>query len=78
MRAEDVGDDLEPRCTIETLDIGRGEINEDRIIRGMVGRAMADRYPKREPRIGGPALEVWQNGDWTLSWADWAAGSALA
>ena len=25
-----------------------------------------------------PPLEVWQNGDWTLSWADWAAGSALA
>ncbi|MGV0157215.1 L,D-transpeptidase [Rhodococcus sp. GB-02] len=27
---------------------------------------------------GGAPLEVWQNGDWTLSWADWAAGSALA
>lgn len=27
---------------------------------------------------GGAPLEVWQNGDWTLSWAEWAAGSALA
>ncbi|MGG7103725.1 L,D-transpeptidase [Rhodococcus sp. 24CO] len=27
---------------------------------------------------GGAPLEVWQNGDWTLSWDQWAAGSALA
>jgi lipoprotein-anchoring transpeptidase ErfK/SrfK len=27
---------------------------------------------------GGPPLEVWQNGDWTLNWDQWKAGSALA
>jgi lipoprotein-anchoring transpeptidase ErfK/SrfK len=26
---------------------------------------------------GGAPLEVWQNGDWTLPWAQWQAGSAL-
>ncbi len=26
---------------------------------------------------GGPALQVWQNGDWTLPWAQWLKGSAL-
>ncbi|MET0744787.1 MAG: multiple monosaccharide ABC transporter ATP-binding protein [Microvirga sp.] len=48
--------------TVETLDCHREAISEDRIIRGMVGRAMADRYPKREPRIGERMFEV---RDWT-------------
>lgn len=26
---------------------------------------------------GGSPLQVWQNGDWTLSWSAWQAGSAL-
>ncbi|WP_024793613.1 L,D-transpeptidase [Tomitella biformata] len=26
---------------------------------------------------GGTPLQIWQNGDWTVSWADWVAGSAL-
>ncbi len=26
---------------------------------------------------GGPALQVWQNGDWTVPWASWVKGSAL-
>jgi lipoprotein-anchoring transpeptidase ErfK/SrfK len=26
---------------------------------------------------GGPILQVWQGGDWTLSWAQWKQGSAL-
>lgn len=26
---------------------------------------------------GGAPLELWQNGDWTLSWDQWTAGSAL-
>ncbi len=38
--------------TVETLDISRGEINEDRIIRGMVGRSLESRYPDRTPEIG--------------------------
>jgi lipoprotein-anchoring transpeptidase ErfK/SrfK len=27
---------------------------------------------------GGPVLQVWQGGDWTLSWSQWKAGSALS
>ncbi len=34
--------------TIETLVKGVDEFTEDRIIKGMVGRSMDDRYPKRE------------------------------
>ena len=26
---------------------------------------------------GGPPLQVWQNGDWTLPWSEWLKGSAL-
>jgi lipoprotein-anchoring transpeptidase ErfK/SrfK len=26
---------------------------------------------------GGPALQVWQNGDWSVPWATWQRGSAL-
>ncbi|TGD84382.1 hypothetical protein BayCH28_25425 [Mycolicibacterium sp. CH28] len=26
---------------------------------------------------GGPGLQIWQNGDWSLSWGDWLKGSAL-
>lgn len=44
--------------TIETLDISRGEINEDRIIRGMVGRSLESRYPDRTPEIGEVFFEV--------------------
>ncbi|MGM9538323.1 MAG: ATP-binding cassette domain-containing protein [Candidatus Onthomonas sp.] len=50
--------------TIETLVKGVDEFSEDRIIKGMVGRAMDDRYPEREhnvqPEIG---LEV---KNWTV------------
>ncbi len=44
--------------TVETLDCHAGEISEDRIIRGMVGRTMEDRYPKRESRIGETIFQV--------------------
>lgn len=37
--------------TIETLVKGVDEFSEDRIIKGMVGRAMDDRYPSRERKI---------------------------
>ena len=33
--------------TIETLTKGVDDFSEDRIIRGMVGREIADRFPKR-------------------------------
>ena len=36
----------------------RAEITEDRIIRDMVGRDMAHRYPDREPKIGEVLMEV--------------------
>ena len=37
--------------TIETIDNANRDIDEDRIIRGMVGRELSDRYPAREHNI---------------------------
>ena len=45
-------------ASVETLDCRQDAINEDRIIRGMVGRDMAHRFPPRTPKIGGPLLEI--------------------
>ena len=45
--------------TIETLDKATEEISEDRIIKGMVGREITDRFPKRhDVEIGDINLEV--------------------
>ncbi|MCR4739094.1 MAG: sugar ABC transporter ATP-binding protein [Lachnospiraceae bacterium] len=45
--------------TIETLDKAVQEISEDRIIKGMVGREITDRFPKRhDVEIGDINLEV--------------------
>lgn len=45
--------------TIETLHKGTDDISEDRIIKGMVGREIADRFPKRHGvQIGDVSLEV--------------------
>jgi len=50
--------------TIETLDKKTTEISEDRIIQGMVGREITDRFPKRPGvQIGETNLEV---KDWTV------------
>ncbi|MCS4509822.1 multiple monosaccharide ABC transporter ATP-binding protein [Xylophilus ampelinus] len=49
---------LRDGSTVETLDCRAEAINEDRVIRAMVGREMADRYPPREPRIGDKVFEV--------------------
>ncbi|MEJ3405590.1 multiple monosaccharide ABC transporter ATP-binding protein [Rathayibacter sp. YIM 133350] len=49
--------------TIETLNVAQGEINEDRIIRGMVGRSLESRFPDRTPNIGEVFFEV---KDWTV------------
>jgi len=38
--------------TIETLDVSTGGVDEDRIIRGMVGRSLESRFPERTPQIG--------------------------
>lgn len=39
-------------ATIETLDKSKDDISEKRIIKGMVGRELSDRFPKREKNIG--------------------------
>lgn len=44
--------------TIETLDMKKDNVTEDRIIKGMVGRDLTNRYPKREPKIGEVIFEV--------------------
>ena len=45
--------------TIETLYKDKDDISEDRIIKGMVGRSISDRFPKREVKnIGDVALEI--------------------
>ena len=44
-------------ATVETLD-ATARVSEDRIIKGMVGRDMEDRYPPREPKIGETIFEV--------------------
>jgi len=49
---------LRDGATIETLDTHKDNITEDRIIKGMVGRDLVNRYPKREPKIGNTIFEV--------------------
>lgn len=50
--------------TIETLTKGIDDFSEDRIIKGMVGREIADRFPKRHGvKIGGINMEV---KNWTV------------
>lgn len=51
-------------ATIETLDKKTDDISEDRIIKGMVGRDLTNRFPKREKKeIGEIRMEV---KDWTV------------
>ncbi|TCL55367.1 putative multiple sugar transport system ATP-binding protein [Hydrogenispora ethanolica] len=45
-------------ATIETLVKGEDSITEDRIIKGMVGREIKDRFPKRHHQIGEIRFEV--------------------
>jgi len=45
-------------ATIETLDKATDDISEARIIKGMVGREISDRFPKREKNIGEINFEV--------------------
>ena len=44
--------------TIETLTKGVDDCSEARIIKGMVGRELSDRFPKRQSNIGEVCLEV--------------------
>jgi putative multiple sugar transport system ATP-binding protein len=48
--------------TIETLEIGP-DLTQDRIIRGMVGRSLDNRYPDHEPKIG---EEIFAVKDWNV------------
>ncbi len=54
---------LRDGATVSTLDCRRKKISEERVIRDMVGRDMAHRYPERTPNIGNTLLEV---SDWNV------------
>lgn len=49
---------LRDGSTIETLDVKEDQITEDRIIKGMVGRELTERFPKREAAVGDIIFEV--------------------
>ena len=54
---------LRDGATVSTLDCRGAQIGEAQIIRDMVGRDMAHRYPDRDRRIGETLLEI---ADWTV------------
>lgn len=55
---------LRDGATIETLDKATDDVSEARIIKGMVGRDLTDRFPKREKKnIGEVSMEV---SNWTV------------
>jgi len=49
---------LRDGATIETLIKGKDDITEERIIKGMVGREITDRFPKREHKVGKVCFEI--------------------
>ncbi len=49
--------------SVETLDVKADGVDEDRIVRGMVGRELTNRYPDHTPKIGDVFFEV---RDWTV------------
>ncbi|MBT2515436.1 multiple monosaccharide ABC transporter ATP-binding protein [Arthrobacter sp. ISL-30] len=49
--------------TIETLRMDEGQITQERIIRGMVGRDLESLYPDRTPNIGEEVLRI---EDWSV------------
>ncbi|MDP3446603.1 MAG: sugar ABC transporter ATP-binding protein [Eubacteriales bacterium] len=54
-------------AVIETLDMAQGAVDEARIIRGMVGRELTNRFPLREPHVEDEVvLEV---EDWSVQHA---------
>ena len=54
---------LRDGSTVQTLDCREHPASQDVIIRNMVGREMADRYPRREPQLGETVFEL---RDWTV------------
>jgi putative multiple sugar transport system ATP-binding protein len=53
--------------SIETLNVKADGINEDRIIKGMVGRDLDHRFPPRTPSVGEMLFEI---EDWTVQHPD--------
>ncbi|GAA2717319.1 multiple monosaccharide ABC transporter ATP-binding protein [Micromonospora olivasterospora] len=49
--------------TVETLDVKADGVDEDRIVRGMVGRELSSRFPDHTPKIGEVFFEV---RDWNV------------
>ncbi|MET8231471.1 multiple monosaccharide ABC transporter ATP-binding protein [Micromonospora sp. NPDC005298] len=49
--------------TVETLDVEADGVDEDRIVRGMVGRELSSRFPDHTPKIGEVFFEV---RDWNV------------
>jgi len=49
--------------TIESLDFKKDNIDEDRIVKGMVGRDLSHRYPERKTNIGEIIFEI---KDWNV------------
>lgn len=49
--------------TVERLEMGSGEVTQERIIRGMVGRDLDSFYPDR---VSSPGAEVLRIEDWTV------------
>jgi putative multiple sugar transport system ATP-binding protein len=49
--------------SIETLDMAGGKVDQERIIKGMVGREMENRYPAHTPTLG---EEVFRVENWTV------------
>ncbi len=52
--------------TVETYDVVAGKVDEDRIIRSMVGRPLDNRYPDHTPKVGPVRFEV---KDWNVEHA---------
>src|SRR3954468_11998005 len=44
--------------TIETLALASGDVTEERIIRGMVGRDLESRFPEHESKVGEELLRI--------------------
>jgi putative multiple sugar transport system ATP-binding protein len=49
---------LRDGSTVRSFDCRAEPISEDQVIQAMVGREMADRYPKRTPQIGETVFEI--------------------
>lgn len=58
---------LRDGASVGAMDANKEPISEERIVRDMVGRDMAHRFPPREPKIGEVAFEV---EDWTVAHPD--------